>query len=166
MPPTFTKCDKRKIDFDDCLSEAIKNAITQLDKPMEQYHLPSLEPLFVPLILPNVDMAPYSVSKFKNFKIFGHTKIIDLKATMNFENKMLTIAITNPEMRYESDYETKSIMFFKLIDTSGAALVTTRKSMSFFFLILKEHNFRKCDQHVYVYIRRVYEGQSRLSLGD
>jgi hypothetical protein len=79
---------------------------------------------------------------------------------------MLTIAITNPEMRYESDYETKSIMFFKLIDTSGAALVTTRKSMSFFFLILKEHNFRKCDQHVYVYIRRVYEGQSRLSLGD
>jgi hypothetical protein len=79
--PTFTKCDKREIDFNDCLSEAIKNAITQLDKPMEQYHLASLEPLFVPLILPKIDKAPYSVSKFKKFKIFGHTKITNLKAT-------------------------------------------------------------------------------------
>jgi hypothetical protein len=78
---TFTKCDKRKIDFNDCLSEAIKNAITQLDKPMEQYHLSSLEPFFMPLIFPKIDMAPYFVNKFKNIKIFGHTKITDLKAT-------------------------------------------------------------------------------------
>jgi hypothetical protein len=46
-------------------AEAIKNAITQLNKPMEQYHLPSLEPLFVPLIIPNIDMAPYSEANSK-----------------------------------------------------------------------------------------------------
>jgi hypothetical protein len=85
---------------------------------------------------------------------------------MNFEDKTLTITIINPEMRYEFDYETKSIMFFKLIDTSGTGLITTRKSMAFFFLILKEHDFRKCVVYVDVYIRRVYEGQSRLFVGD
>jgi hypothetical protein len=85
---------------------------------------------------------------------------------MNFEDKTLTIAIINPEVRYEFDYETKCIMFFKLIDTSGTGLITTRKSMAFFFSILKEYVFRKCVIYVYVYIRRVYEGQSRLFVGD
>jgi hypothetical protein len=78
---TFTKCDKRKIDFDDCLSEAIKNAISQLDKPMEEYNLPSFEPFFLPMILIKRVKNGNFDKKLKNYKISGHTKITDLKAT-------------------------------------------------------------------------------------
>jgi hypothetical protein len=46
---------------------------------------------------------------------------------MNFENKTLTITITNPEVRYELDYEAKGVMFFVPIDTSGSALAIARK---------------------------------------
>jgi hypothetical protein len=46
---------------------------------------------------------------------------------MNFENKTLTITITNPEVRYELDYEAKGVMFFVPIDTSGPALAIARK---------------------------------------
>jgi hypothetical protein len=46
---------------------------------------------------------------------------------MNFEDKTLTITITNPEIRYELDYETKGVMFLMPIDTSGSALVKARQ---------------------------------------
>ncbi|CAH1382503.1 unnamed protein product, partial [Tenebrio molitor] len=121
--PTVTKCDKRKIDFNDCLSGAIKKTITQLDKPLKEYNLPSFEPLFLPMFLPKTGTKNNFHAKFKNYRIFGHTKITDLKATMNFENKTLTITITNPEVRYELDYEAKGVMFLLPIDASGPALV-------------------------------------------
>ncbi|KAH0822579.1 hypothetical protein GEV33_000212 [Tenebrio molitor] len=78
---TFIKCDTRKSDFDESLSEAIKNAIIQLDRPMEEYNLPSLEPFFVPFFFSKAGEKPAFESKFKNYRIFGHTKITDLKAT-------------------------------------------------------------------------------------
>jgi hypothetical protein len=43
---------------------------------------------------------------------------------MNFEDKTMTMAITNPEVRYEFDYATKGVMFLMPIDTSGPALIT------------------------------------------
>ncbi|CAH1382491.1 unnamed protein product [Tenebrio molitor] len=126
LPSSFTKCDKRKSDFNDCLSGAIKNAITQLDRPLEDYDLPSFEPFFVPFFLPKPGKALDLNGKFKNFNIFGHTKITDLTATMNFEDKTLTISITNPEVRYEHDYVAKGVMFVLPIDASGPALVTAQ----------------------------------------
>ncbi|KAH0814086.1 hypothetical protein GEV33_008703 [Tenebrio molitor] len=127
LPSTFTKCDKRKIDFDNCLSEAIKNAISQLDKPMEEYNLPSFEPFFVPIILSKAVKNGNFDNKLKNYRIFGHTKITYLKATMNFEEKTMTMAITNPEVRYELDYEAKGVMFLMPIDTAGPAVATARE---------------------------------------
>ncbi|CAH1382501.1 unnamed protein product [Tenebrio molitor] len=136
LPSTFTKCDKRKSDFNSCLSDAIKTAIKQLDRPMEEYSLPSLEPFFVPFFLAKTGVKLPFDSKFRNFKIFGHTKITHLKATMNFEDKTLTIVMKNPEMRYEFDYETKGVMFVIPIESSGPALVTAQNvtyTLSFSF---------------------------------
>jgi hypothetical protein len=64
-----------------------------------------------------------------NYKI---TLYVLIKTTispnrMNFEDKTLTITITNPEIRYELDYETKGVMFLMPIDTSGSALVKARQ---------------------------------------
>jgi hypothetical protein len=46
---------------------------------------------------------------------------------MNFEDKTLTVAITNPEIRYELDYEAKGVMFLMPVDTSGPAFVNARE---------------------------------------
>jgi hypothetical protein len=43
----FKKCDKREASLNQCLSTAIHNAITRLDKPLGHYGLPSLEPFVV-----------------------------------------------------------------------------------------------------------------------
>ncbi|CAH1383467.1 unnamed protein product [Tenebrio molitor] len=45
--PNFRKCDQKKSNFNECLSDAIWNAITQLEKPMEKYGLPTLEPFLI-----------------------------------------------------------------------------------------------------------------------
>jgi hypothetical protein len=46
---------------------------------------------------------------------------------MNFEEKTMTMAITNPEVRFEFDYVTEGVMFLMPIDSSGSALVTARE---------------------------------------
>jgi hypothetical protein len=76
-----TKCDKKKSDVNNCLSGAVKNAITQLDRPLAEYDLPSLEPFFLPFFLPIAGNKLDLNGKFKIFNIFGHTKITDLTAT-------------------------------------------------------------------------------------
>ncbi|KAJ3618490.1 hypothetical protein MTP99_006473 [Tenebrio molitor] len=66
--------------------------------------------------------------KLKNYKISCHTKITDLKATMKFEDKAMTMAITNPEVRFEFDYVTKGVMFLMPIDTSGPGLIAAQNT--------------------------------------
>ncbi|XP_068901954.1 circadian clock-controlled protein daywake-like [Tenebrio molitor] len=123
MPYTFKRCDKRTSDFNDCLSDAIQDAISQLDRPMEEYGLPSLEPLQLSNVSPRLGRKVDFQHSYKNFKIYGRTKISKTKANMNFYDKTLAIQLTNPEVRYEFDYEAKGKMFLLPIDTSGHATV-------------------------------------------
>jgi hypothetical protein len=42
---------------------------------------------------------------------------------MDLEEKTLTIAIVNPKIRYDFEYEAKRAMFLLPVDTSGEATV-------------------------------------------
>jgi hypothetical protein len=55
---------------------------------------------------------------------------------MDLEKNTLTISITNPEVRYEHDYEAKGAVFFLPIDSAGHALVTARE----YFLTSQRRN--------------------------
>jgi hypothetical protein len=78
--PTFQKCDKKKSDFNECLSQAIQNAIVHLDKPLEEYGLPSFEPFMLSSVSPRLGRKIDFEHTFKNYKIFGRTKISSTKA--------------------------------------------------------------------------------------
>ncbi|CAH1382499.1 unnamed protein product [Tenebrio molitor] len=106
---------------------------------MEEYNLPSFEPFFLPMILIKRVKNGNFDKKLKNYKISGHTKITDLKATMNFEDKTMTMAITNPEVRYEFDYVTKGVMFLMPIDTSGPALITAKNTTYMFTFTFEDY---------------------------
>ncbi|CAH1382500.1 unnamed protein product, partial [Tenebrio molitor] len=157
---TLTKCDKRKIDFNDCLSGAIKNAISSLDKPMEKYNLPSLEPFFVPFFFPKTGLKPEFDTKLKNCKIFGRTKITDLTAKVNFEDKTLTMSITNPEMRYEFDYEAAGVLFLLPIDTSGSGLITIQNVTYTFKFTFEEYTKDNQDYLLVIDSKMVIDPQS------
>ncbi|CAH1379861.1 hypothetical protein MTP99_003687 [Tenebrio molitor] len=120
LPPSFKKCDKRKADFDECLSVAIQSAISQLDKPLEEYGLPSFEPFLIPNLPPKIGRKIDFYHRYKNFKIYGRTKIRKTRANMDFHDKTLTLEVLNPEVRYVFEYEAKGKMFLLPIDTSGA----------------------------------------------
>ncbi|CAH1382507.1 unnamed protein product [Tenebrio molitor] len=86
-----------------------------------------------------------------NYKI---TLYVLIKTTispnrMNFEDKTLTITITNPEIRYELDYETKGVMFLMPIDTSGSALVNAR-NVTFTFTFTFEEYTKDGKNHLLV----------------
>jgi hypothetical protein len=87
---------------------------------------------------------------------------------MNFEDKTMTMAITNPEVRYEFDYVTKGVMFLMPIDTSGPALITASECC--YITHQRRRNFtdsfRKYYLHAYFYVRGLHEGQTKLFSGD
>ncbi|KAJ3617211.1 hypothetical protein MTP99_007455 [Tenebrio molitor] len=142
MPSSFTKCDKRKPDFNECLSEAVRNAIGQLVKPMEKYHLPSFEPFQFASLSPKSGVqggSSSTVVKFRNYRIYGRTKIDSSKAKMNFEDNTLTLELSHPEIRYEFDYEAKGKMFVLPFDSAGHGTVTLKNPIYTIKFTLEEY---------------------------
>ncbi|KAJ3661639.1 hypothetical protein Zmor_006027 [Zophobas morio] len=119
LPSTFTKCDTRKSDFHQCLSKAIQDAISQLDKPLEDYRLPNLEPLVSEdLAVEFGDETTCMKQKFTNFKIHGLTKINTTKAEVHFENQFIWINITFFELIFEYNHEMRGKVIVLPIDAS------------------------------------------------
>ncbi|KAJ3617212.1 hypothetical protein MTP99_007456 [Tenebrio molitor] len=141
MPSSFTKCDKRKPDFDACLSEAVRNAISQLVKPMEKYHLPSFEPFeFAGVNLkPGAPSGNSSKMKFTDYRVYGRTKLNSLKAKMNFEDNTLTLELSHPEIRYEFHYEAKGKMFILPFDSAGHGTGTLKNPIYTVKFTLEEY---------------------------
>ena len=74
---SFKKCDLRASDFDQCLSNAIQDAIQHLKEPLLEYGLPQLEPFQTPkeVILEYGNETTGIRQKYSNLKITGFTKI-------------------------------------------------------------------------------------------
>ncbi|KAH0821678.1 hypothetical protein GEV33_001113 [Tenebrio molitor] len=78
---TFKKCDKKQSDFDQCLSTAVKDALSQLNVGKKEVGLPSFEPLEVPSLVIGAGKGPVGfVQNYKNIKLSGFTKVDSLKA--------------------------------------------------------------------------------------
>ncbi|RZC41751.1 JHBP domain containing protein [Asbolus verrucosus] len=100
---SFKKCDQKQADFNQCLAAAVQDAITQLKEPIPELGLPGLEPLEIPnLNLPAGSGAVLFSQNYKNFKIFGLTKVNVSK--FEFENNTINMECIFPELRFEFDY--------------------------------------------------------------
>lgn len=73
---TFTKCDPKQKNFNQCLTKAVENAIKQLNRPIKEVNLPNLEPLDVPSLVIGAGSGAVSFQQnYKNVKVAGLTKL-------------------------------------------------------------------------------------------
>jgi hypothetical protein len=78
---TFKKCDKKQSDFDQCLSTAVKDALSQLNVGKKEIGLPSFEPLEIPSLVIGAGTGPVGFAQnYKNVKLSGFGKPDSLKA--------------------------------------------------------------------------------------
>ncbi|XP_063924476.1 uncharacterized protein LOC135138434 [Zophobas morio] len=125
LPSTFTRCDKRKSDFNQCLSRAIQDVVNQLDKPFDDYCLPSLEHLVLKDLLVEFGNETTCIrQKYSNFKIHGFTKINTTKAELDFENQVLWLNMTSFKLVFGYEHQIRGRFIVLPIDVSTAAKAT------------------------------------------
>jgi hypothetical protein len=62
---------------------------------------------------------------------------------MNFEDNTLTVELSNPELRYEFDYQAKGKMLILPLDAAGLVTVISSEFLSQNFLFLPKSEFQK-----------------------
>ncbi|KAJ3652905.1 hypothetical protein Zmor_018830 [Zophobas morio] len=129
LPSSFKKCDLRASDFDQCLSNAIQDAIQHLKEPLLEYGLPQLEPFQTPkeVILEYGNETTGIRQKYSNLKITGFTKIEKTSARFSLERKSLNVNITFTNILYESDYGARGRFIYLPIDVSTTTAINLKR---------------------------------------
>ncbi|XP_063924953.1 uncharacterized protein LOC135138859 isoform X1 [Zophobas morio] len=106
---SFKKCDKRRSDFNQCLSDAIYTNLRLLDKPQKSFGLPSLYDLeFPPDVITEIGNRTYGLlQKFSKFRFIGLTRPESVTASLDFDPLVSTlrIAATYPQVTVQMEYE-------------------------------------------------------------
>ncbi|KAJ3652898.1 hypothetical protein Zmor_018826 [Zophobas morio] len=82
----FKKCDRRRTDFNRCLSKAIYGAVTSLDKPLKSHGLPNLYDLeYPPDVKAEFGNSTYGLKqKFSKLRFIGLSEPQEIAARMDF----------------------------------------------------------------------------------
>jgi hypothetical protein len=72
----FNKCSRKQSDFDDCFFKAVEHAIKQLNVPIKEVGLPSIDPLFVPSMTIGAGTSAVAFEqRYTNLSFTGFTNI-------------------------------------------------------------------------------------------
>ncbi|KYB27026.1 Protein takeout-like Protein [Tribolium castaneum] len=147
LPPTFKKCHKND---SKCLSEAAADGIKQLNKPVKEANLPSLEPLEIPSLTIGAGNGPVGLEqKFKNVKIYGFTKPTTTQFELDLEAKTARLECDFDEIKLVADYDINGKILLLPVYGSGPAQVTMEKVHGFEKFTLEEYE-KKGKKHLKV----------------
>ncbi|KAJ3660891.1 hypothetical protein Zmor_005319 [Zophobas morio] len=108
LPSSFKKCDRKRTDFNQCLSEAIYGALRILDKPLPSHGLPSLFDVEFPDVVNVFGNRTYGLlQKYDQFRFIGLSKPENIKAKLDFGplTSTLTIEAIYSQVTLESEVE-------------------------------------------------------------
>ncbi|XP_063925119.1 uncharacterized protein LOC135138990 [Zophobas morio] len=109
FPSRFKKCDKRRNDFNQCLSDVVYEGFKALDKPLKSHGLPSLHYIEFPSdVIIEVGNSTYGLAqKFSKFKSIGLSNPERVTARLEFGPVVstLTIEASYAEITWQMDYE-------------------------------------------------------------
>ena len=77
---SFKKCDKKRTDFNQCLSDAIHGALKILNKPLPSYGLPSLYDVTLPEVISFGNRTYGLLQKYDHLKLIGLSKPTNINA--------------------------------------------------------------------------------------
>ena len=92
---SFKKCDKRRSDFNQCLSDVVYEGFKVLDKPLKSHGLPSLHDIeYPPDVIIEIGNSTYGLEqKFSKLRIIGLSKPESVTARLEFGPVVSTLTI-------------------------------------------------------------------------
>ncbi|KAJ3652904.1 hypothetical protein Zmor_018829 [Zophobas morio] len=104
LPSSFKKCDRKRTDFNQCLSESIYGAFRILNKPLPSHGLPSLYVVEFPDLEIVLGNSTYGLlHKYDRFRFIGLSKPDKINAKLDFGT--LKIEATYSQITIEVDCE-------------------------------------------------------------
>ncbi|KAH0815009.1 hypothetical protein GEV33_007782 [Tenebrio molitor] len=123
LPTTFKKCDKKQSDFDQCLSTAVKDALSQLNVGKKEE-------------LGQDPLVSLKITKMSNFLDLANS----LKANrMDFEKKTLELDVDYPEIIMNFEYQISGKILVLPIQGEGPGRMTLIKPRILLTLYLEEY---------------------------
>ncbi|XP_063923798.1 uncharacterized protein LOC135137947 isoform X1 [Zophobas morio] len=110
LPSSFKKCDRKRTDFNQCLSEAIHGALTILDRPLPSHGLPSLYDVEFPDLVVTIGNRTYGLlQEYDQFKLIGLSKPVNINAKLDSGplTSTLSIEATYSQLTLELECEAK-----------------------------------------------------------
>ncbi|KAJ3635306.1 hypothetical protein MTP99_008223 [Tenebrio molitor] len=106
LPPNFKKCNRNEPTWKECVLEAGRDGIPQLNRRYEELNLPNIEPFTLPeLSISGGSGTSVVTQTYKKSKISGLTKIKVDKLEFDFANKMFEVAGVVPELEMMGPYK-------------------------------------------------------------
>ncbi|KAJ3652894.1 hypothetical protein Zmor_018822 [Zophobas morio] len=148
-PSSFKKCDKRRSDFNQCLSEVIYNSLKKFDKPQQSHGLPNLYHLkFPPDVVIEIGNRTYGLlQKYNKFRIVGITKPESVTARLDFEPVISTLTVEAffPQLILQMECEAQgTILFLPLNVVTPVDFIADNPT---FTLTIKLEEYDKGDTH-------------------
>ncbi|KAJ3660896.1 hypothetical protein Zmor_005323 [Zophobas morio] len=140
LPSSFRKCSRKERDFNQCLSLAINDAFTQLEKPLEDYGLPNLAHLEFPH---NCKVAFGNSTdglrqEFTKFTATGFSNPINTTASMDFGKNVLTLKVTYHQLLFRGEYIAQGRVFLLPVDIMTPVVITWDLPTYTFTFMLEE----------------------------
>ncbi|XP_063923795.1 uncharacterized protein LOC135137944 [Zophobas morio] len=108
LPSSFKKCDRKRTDFNQCLSDAIYGALKILDKPLPSHGLPSLYDIEFPDEVATIGNRTYGLLQtYYRPRCIGLSKPENINAKLEFGplTSTLTIEATYSQLTVETGFE-------------------------------------------------------------
>ncbi|CAH1383486.1 unnamed protein product, partial [Tenebrio molitor] len=91
LPSNFNKCSRKQSDFDDCFFKSVEHAIKQLNVPIKEVGLPSIDPLLVPSMTIGAGTSAVAFEqRYTNLSFTGFTNIKFSKVGIDFKTNVLS----------------------------------------------------------------------------
>ncbi|CAH1383479.1 unnamed protein product [Tenebrio molitor] len=154
LPSTFKKCDKKQRDFNQCLSTAVRDALSQLNVQKKEIGLPCFEPLEIPSMVVGAGTGVVDFAQnYEYIKISGLTKPDSLKARMDFEKKTLELEVDYQEIIINFEYKIKGKILVLPVQGEGPGRLILIKPKYLVIFYLEEYEkknnkkYYKTNQH-------------------
>ncbi|XP_063924777.1 uncharacterized protein LOC135138722 [Zophobas morio] len=134
FPSSFKKCDKRRNDFNECLSDVVYDSLKVLDKPLPGF--PSLRCIeFPPDAMMEIGNRTYGLwQKYTKFRVTGLSNPQSIKTRLDFGpvTSTLTIEASYSELTWESELEAQgTVVLLPLNVITPGELIMYNPTLSF-----------------------------------
>lgn len=176
LPSDFTRCRQRDSKLNDCLKNAVPDALRRMKEGIPSLAVPALEPLLVSGMNIDAGVGPVTITQnYRAIKLHGLTDSVITTYKADLKHYRLKTESITPKMEFIADYVMKGRILVLPIQGKGVANITMVnlvvkhdifgepiKRDGEVYMHVKEYKVKFIPEKVSLYFSNLFNGDKRL----